>query len=97
MGCGSKVTARDFAPSSRARSTIFPSTSWWARCTPSKLPALSDGGAEIGGNFFEFAENALMRVAHNLELQLQAVVRQPHVRGQRLVGLRVRQVVRRCG
>ena len=40
-GCGSKVSATDGTPSSRARATVPRGSAWWPRWTPSKLPMVT--------------------------------------------------------
>ena len=49
IGCGSKVTAIDFAPLRCTRETISASTRKCARWTPSKLPTLTSEGPNSTG------------------------------------------------
>src|SRR5690606_22675616 len=48
-GWGSKVTATEASPSSRARETTVPSTARWPRWTPSKLPRVATLGPKPAG------------------------------------------------
>ena len=48
-GCGSKVTATDFASGARARARFRRAHARCARCTPSKLPTLTSAGPKSAG------------------------------------------------